>query len=776
MLCTIKFFLFVLVIFSFGFSILSQIGKIRSLLLLIPISFSFGTAFYIFICHILSFFLGPQLSVKVSLTILLIATLIILILKIKKITKIDLEVSTKEIVILKLITLLIFILTFLSIYKIGAFDKSFHTPLGLSMHHNNIYPPQDMFRPEYLLLYHYGGDLLAIAIYEITKVDILRAYELVSTLSSGVTFLSFVALAWVLTKKYSISLISGFCSYFGGGFLWLDAILRYIFKKLPEDIQHLSLLETFVSYGIHGSIINAPSVHTFVSTFALGNPLLIASIIIFWKIIEDKTTKTRIINLIFLNILLFSLFLSAEWLYLTFWAGVLPFLFVLLYKKQNKEVLFTLILLTTSFILNKSIGNVLFLQEGIQHLGRTNIFNVEIKKNIFEITTWGRFTKELTTYQNIPVLSWDFISEFGLSFFLFPFVIIYLTKTKNLFATMLFLIAVFTMPLPLLFDFKTNPADFNRLFAFGNTMIITLITCGIYTYYKYFLQKKALIIAYILTFILSPFSGILFGSVFTPYIANSKEFANSIFSEFKKIKSPGEVTIFLKDLNKTLYNERNQPYNTYKEEINFLIQNSKPKDVAISNIPDLPLYAGVYTTIPGRVRIYKDQVYSSFDTIYTSTLGTLDPYLLTELNIKWLVLINTFRDSYPQEKKEILQNKAFFELVYTGPERKKPQSEKVEKIEIYKVNDLKEYLKNFQRKTGWLLVDKIGQPIEISVLKSNKITLFPTSKEALLYLKQLYKIEPGLKKELITSQAGIIEELEKFLKANNLGIILEKKF
>lgn len=776
MLCFIKFILFAFIIFSFGFVILSQVGKIRSLLLLVPISFSFGTASYILLSHALSFFLGPVPSVKISLIILLATTLITLIFKIKKITKIDLEVSTKEIIILKLITLVIFILTFLSIYKIGAFDKSFHIPLGLSMHHNNIYPPHDMFRPEYLLLYHYGGDLFAIAIYEITKVDILRAYELISSVFSGITFLSFVALAWILTKKYSLSLIAGFCSYFGGGLLWLDAILRYLFKKLPENIQHLSLPEIFISYGIHGSIINAPSVHVFVSTFALGNPLLIASIIIFWKIIEDKTTKIRIINLVFLNILLFSLFLSAEWLYMTFWAGIVPFLLVLLYKKQNKEVIFILILLATSFILNKSIGNVLFLQEDIQHLGRTNIFNVDIKKNIFEITTWGRFTKELTTYQKTSVLSWDFISEFGLSFFLFPFVIIYLTKIKNLFAIMLFLIAAFTMPLPILLDFKTNPADFNRLFAFGNTLVIILITCGIYNHYKHLLQKKTLTTIYILAFTLSALSGILLGSIFTPYIANSKEFANSVFSEFKRIKSPGEVTIFFKDLNKTLYNERNQPYNTYKEELDFLIQNSQPKDTAISNIPDLPLYAGIYTIIPARVRIYKDQVYSSFDTIYTSTLGTLDLHLLTELNIKWLLLSNTFRDSYPQDKKEILENKDLFELVYIGPERKKLQSEQIEKIEIYKVKDLKDHLKNYERKTGWLLVDKIGQPIEISVLKSNKITLFPSSKEALLYLKQLYKTEPSLKKELITSQAGVIEELEKFLKANNLGIVLEKRF
>ena len=765
----IKLIFFFLTIVSFGFFSTSQIANIKSIILLMPISISFGFAAYILLHHVLSFFIGPQAASIFSLILLFIATLTILVIKHKTFLNIALEINKKQLVTVSIIAIAICLFTFLSVSRIGPFDKEFHIPLALTIHHNNIYPPRDFFRPEYLLLYHYAGDLLAVAIHHICKVDITRAFEIISTIVSGTTFLSFFALAWLLTKNYKLSLLSGFCTYFGGGFLWLDAIFRYLFKKLPADGEHWTLLQTFFSLGIHGSILNAPSVHIFLPTFGLGNILLILSFILFWKMTEENNQGKNITYIIFLSIALITLCLSAEWLYITFWAGVLPFFLILLFKKQKQAVFLTLTLLAISFLLNNLIGNAIFLQDEIQHLGRSNILNIAPKEKLFWISGWGRLGEALINYQKVFFFSWNCISEFGLSLLLFPIIVAYLMKTKNTFALLLFLAAITTMPLPLIIEFKTNPADFNRFFAFGNTVLILLITCSLGTLFKTFLKKRILIVIYLLAFCFSPLSGLISSSVFSPYISTSKSFAKDVFKKFKTIKTLTDIKIFFRDLNNSLDKRRNEPFNEYKSEIEFLKANSKSKDVAISSFYDIPLYAGIYTIIPSGVRVYKDQLYSNFDSTFLTAITTLDPYLLNELNIKWIQLSNVFKDSLPIETKNILNNENLFKPVFVN----KVGNLKSNWNEIYQVLDLSSYLKNNAPKTGWVLVNETGQPIEITVLQNKKISLFSSTRSALLYLKSLYKLKPELKKELITSQAIVIQDLERHIKVNDLDLEFE---
>ncbi|MBI2996269.1 MAG: hypothetical protein HYY52_06130 [Candidatus Melainabacteria bacterium] len=683
----------------------------------------------------------------------------------------ELGIKSKEFLTLLIIALTISILSFLAIYRFGTFDKEFHISLATSIFHNNVYPLRDIYRPDYILLYHYGGDLFNGAINYICKINIFRCYEFTSSILSATTFLSLFSLAWLLLKDFKSSLFCSFCTYFGGGLLWLDSIARYLLKLLPDFAKDWSLFETFFNIGIHGGIIDAPSLTTFLSTFGFGNPILILSLVIFFRIYELKSTREIISHFIFLIVFLLALFLTAEWLCVTFCSGILCFSLIRLIKKDKKIVLLSFILLLMSWILIKTLGNPLFLQDEIQRLGRANIFDVSFKSQPFSILSWGRLSTQLMNYQQVNFFSWEFISEFGLSFILLPLALIYLFKTKNKFAILLFSCATTTMPLPLVLDFKANPIDLNRLFCFGNSIIILLICCCIVTVFQHLIKNELFILTYSTAFCLSPLAGLFSATIFTPFVYSDKIFTQELFSNLETVNSVDELRELFKQLNTHVLNYKYKPFNEYKEELSFLKSNSKPLDVAISSFTDLPIYSGIYSLIPAGKWLYKDIVYSSYDSIYLTVITTLDPHLLHELNIKWLVLSTNSKNALSLETKELLNNSQIFNLVFIGREKSSGQ-----KYEIYHTNDLTKYTNEVKRKTAWILVNKYGQPIEISEQIRTYLSLFPSSKDALFELKALRKIKPELKKQLITAQAIIIQNLEDQIKQSNLNIVLNKKF
>lgn len=760
---------FILICISFGFVSLSLTVRIRSLLLLIPLSISLGFASYIFITHIMSFLIGPQLASLLSLFILPMITATIVILKKKDLEKIEKEITKQQIFVLCLIASIISFLTYLSINRFGILDKEFHIPLGLSIYHNNIYPPIDYFRPEHKLLYHYGGDLLAGAINHLFNIEIFKSYEIISIIFSSTTFFSFLALAWIMTRNYAISLIAGFCAYFGGGFLWLDALIRHITKQLPDGASNWSFLQTFLNLGIHGSIINPPSLVAFVSTFCLGYSILTLSLILFWNMLEKNNLKSSLVSIVFLSISLLSLFLIAEWLYFTFWAGVLIFVLIRLVNKQGENLPSTLALFLTSVVLISPVINTIINQEGLQHLGRENLLHFELKTKPFWITSWGRITDNLNIFNQVSIFSWDFLSEFGLSLLLLPVALVYLIKSKNKFTYLLFICAVATMPIPLFIEFKTSPADFNRLFAFGNIVLTLLITCGIVTITKTSFQKNILIFSYIFLLCASPITGLITSAAFTPYIYLNNHYIKQVTSTLKGINSPKNISTYFSNLNQYLNNLKTWIPANYKNEIEFLKSNTKSNDIAISSVPIIPLFAGVYSVVPSNLEIYKNNL--PFDICYSTLLTTLDPFLLNELKIKWIILEKKFKSNLKKEVQETLNNSSLFQLIFATPDKSTNQNN--EKFEIYYVKDISKSLSGYKRKTAWLLVNKQDQPIDLIKLNSNKISLFPTSKSSLQYLHNLHKLNPGIRNELITARAITIESLQTQLRSSNLNIKLD---
>lgn len=765
MFSLLKFLIFFVITTAFGFSILQTSIKLNSLILLTALSSVFGISSFILLTHLISFLIGPANASIVSIVLLLLLSLALFVLKKKEILNIEKDINTRRLLILLATAILICFLTFLGIYRYGTFDIEVHIPMALTMFNNNNYPPLDPFQPNYTFLYHYGGDLLAGAIYHLCNFEISRAYEMSSAMLSGLTFLCFFSLGFLLSKNYKISFLSGFCSYFGGSLLWLDAILRYVTKNLPLEWTNWSFLQTFLNLGIHGSITNPPSILAFTSTSSLGNPLLIFSFIIFWKMLEKSDLKNYLKYICVLISSLFILYITADWLFITFWVAVIPFSVVLLLKQNEKPLIPTVILLIACGILVKTIGNPLFLQDPLQNLGRNNILNLGVKEHLFTVVNWGRLSNQIMNYQTTSLFSWDFICEFGLSIILLPLTIFYLMKTRNLFAILLFLSAVTTMPMPLFVDFKINPVELVRLFAFGNSMLFVLLTCGLCVQFKVLLKKKIILMCYLIVVCTSPILQLGSSILFTPNILMNKPLVQHVLSNMGQLNSFNSLITFYKEFDSLMKDLKYKTVIGFKEEIDFLKNHKEQNDIALSTELKIPSHAGVYSYIPSRVYLYWDMLYSSFRTIYQTIFTTIDPYLLDELKIKWLIIKKNSKELLPQEAIDNLENQGLVNLVYIKND-----------FEIYKVIVQNDNLKNYERKTAWVLTNSKGQPLEITNLQTNKITLFPSYKASLLYLKEIVQTKPELKKEFFTAQPLALNVLEAQINSNNLNIILERRF
>ncbi|GEM_PF-1922468 len=767
--------IFLSICIAFGFLFLYRLGKINSLVYLIPFSVSFGISAYIFICHLLSFLFGPKRSSLYSLAILLVLSIILLIINyINKVeNKLITEISKDQLIFVFVLSLVISICIFSSGYRYGMFDEAWHIPLATSIYHNDIYPPRDFLRPDYALIYHFGGDLLAGAITHICKTDILTSFELISGLFSGVSFLNLFSLAWLFTKSYRISIITAFCCFFGSGLIWFNAILEYI-----KNQGGSSFLTHFLRNGIYGTITNSLSSASFSSTSSIGFPVLIFCFLSFWFLIDNKNDPQKnIFNILSLTISLFSLSLFAGWLSLTFIISISAYWIIDTFTKLlKKEGVFTVsitifIVLGIFLLFNKLFGNQMYSPD--EFLGRANIFNIALKKQFFTITAWNNSEIGNALTASISCFSFKFFCAFGLSLILLPIVFIYLIKHKEKLSLLLFLSAALTMPLPLLFDFKLNPVDFNRLFGFGNIMLILLITVGIHSLFSNIFQIKSVTLLYIFLFCFSPLCGFIVGTAFSPQIYLHPHFTKQAIQKLQEAHSLNRFISKFIEINKDAIIAKNAYREKYKNEIAFFSKNGKPKDVAVSSIQGIPIYSGVYTLIPSMTYGLKGQIYSSFDNIHPTIISTLDPHLISELNVKWVAYDEISKSKLNKDVQALLNNKDLFKLAYSNYII--PESNKTVFYEIFHIEDLSGLIKEQKRKTAWILVNKDGFPIEITGMLYPSISLFPSERNTLYYLKELHMLHPNLKNELITAQPIIIETTKQQLKESGLNIQLEEK-
>lgn len=197
MISAFIFLLYLLITSFFGYCILKKLLKINSFILFTPLSVTLGTGCFMFLLQSLSFLLTPRTAAVSALIIQCAISVGISLLKTNGKQEKEFDISKKQLAFLISSASIICFLTYLGIFRYGTFDRTAHIPMATSIFQNNVYPPRDPYRPDYVLLYHYGGDLLAGAINYLTGANISTSYEIISSLFSGITFLSFISLAWI---------------------------------------------------------------------------------------------------------------------------------------------------------------------------------------------------------------------------------------------------------------------------------------------------------------------------------------------------------------------------------------------------------------------------------------------------------------------------------------------------------------------------------------------------------------------------------------------------
>jgi hypothetical protein len=328
---------------------------------------------------------------------------------------------------------------------------------------------------------------------------------------------------------------------------------------------------------------------------------------------------------------------------------------------------------------------------------------------------------------------------------------------------------ILTFPIPLFIEYRLNPVEFNRLFSFGNSIFILLITCRIFHFDLSF--KRWFIVGYVFLLTLTPVSDLVLSAVISPYVSFNKSFNQALLDGLKKVKSPIDFATQLRNLSKVQKDLKQQVMPLEREDIVFLKRQSRPLEVAISNHPSVPLYAGTYTLIPGGKYVYKDLMYTSFDSIYRTVFKSLDPEILRELNIKWILMF-TSETYHPDE--------AFYSsIVHISDKVFEKEMDLLQnrkgKVEIFHVREFDKFPGHKERRAAWVLTDKNGGAAEMSVLGKKKITLFSTSKDARNYLKKEFK-KGVLNRATVTSQLIVIDELKSIIEKSNPGVNIEKRF
>lgn len=290
-------------------------------------------------------------------------------------------------------------------------------------------------------------------------------------------------------------------------------------------------------------------------------------------------------------------------------------------------------------------------------------------------------------------------------------------------------------------------------------------------FYFHFFLKRWLIIGYVILLTGTPVSNLLLSAVFSPYVSFNKSFNQALLDGLRRVRSPIDFASHLKSLYRVQKSLKREVMPLEREDVVFLREKSRPLEVAISNHPGIPLYAGTYALMPGRKYVYKDLMYTSFDSIYRTVLKSLDREILRELNIKWILMFTseTYRpDETFYRSIGDISDKVFEREMILSQNQKG-------KVEIFHIRESDQFPIPEERRTAWVLTDKKGGAAEMSLLGKREIGLFPTSKDARNYLKKEFKQEV-INKETVTSQLIVIDELESIIRKSGLNVTLERRF
>ncbi len=484
----LKFIIFVVSIAFFGWQFLRRVIKQNELYLLIPFSLGFGIIIYTLFVNIISYFVDVRASFWLVLILLWIIGLILNKVKINK-TILGIEKKTfKKLIFITIVFSFIFSAIIFNNY---AYDEIWHGGLIATIANGN-FPVMSTYIPNLYSQYHYGFDLFAASIKSFLGLPLQQSSDLAMILIFVPIFWSvFVAIKKITTNNLA-AWLSAWLLFFGGGFRYLSVVESIDQSKVKYFWDYANqILSVFLN-----SKPMSPGLFHSYSTDSMGvliyhRPTLYASLIIiliFWLIYLEQKRKNLLVQ-ISLGVLFGFFALSAEsWFVLLILSwGIWKGLILLKNKQHRKKIIYSMV----------TVGVIASFMA---------IFQGGVITDILLHTSKGMTTTSMSTFviRDVPGLisygdiypfneikSWAFfVLEWGLILLFFPFVSIYVYKSKNKILQLMLLAIVVTLLIVFWVDYPVSSRDLVRINVFAYLLMSLLL--GIYLSEKFKNKTKVI--------------------------------------------------------------------------------------------------------------------------------------------------------------------------------------------------------------------------------------------------------------------------------------------
>ena len=492
----IKLIVLLVGIYFFGWQFCRRALKQNEIYLLIPLAWSIGVSFYIFVLNILAYLLGIRISFTATLALLVIAAFILK-------YKLDAENTTRGInkkyfrlvLAASLLVAVLYIPIFFTSY---SWDERWHGPLISTITEGN-FPVTSPFVPGSEIFYHYGVDIWISAIQYFTGFPLPVANAAaVSALLVFIFWLSFAVLHKI-TKNPTAAFLASFLLFFGGGIRYLlisadincgECIYAWDYLKGITHIFFSSPSKINLDHFFHPYSVDTFGVYVYRRSALLA--FLSSLTIIQLGYLDYKYSKwfSRIALVI-----VFSVFALAEETYFAIFLAAWILWQLLIYLRDRSRRM--TILQSLIFVL-AGVLVVIFLQGGVftsllqsKITGNASAGNSSFSlRAIPGVISFGGF------YPFNKIRSWlFFIIEWGLPLVIFPVAWFYLRRKRNIFLSWLAITAVVGLAVAFFINYDTQPREMSRVnaYAFWFMNIITGIGLGFW-YSEKKLAKKVIII------------------------------------------------------------------------------------------------------------------------------------------------------------------------------------------------------------------------------------------------------------------------------------------
>lgn len=732
-----------------GFLILRFFLGINSVIYLIPFSFILGVSILLDLIHLFDPLFGIQNGSSISLIIMFVLTLILLVFNKKNLfNKIENSLIRSNYVTLFLTVLIIGLLTSLVCDKWAMLDFKFHLSQVNNFIRTNKYPVGIPEFPTLLIPYHYGFDLFCSLVSSIFGISTILTFKITIIIFAIITFLSGFAISFYLVSRlkeksflsgdaFTNSFIGALLFYFSGNFLWLDAIIRFVYKIYPVQ-NNWSLFKTFCAIGLNGGVVNdISSAGVFFASLSIGVGLSLLLFFLFIQFIENKKLCLKYYFAIFIVSL--SLFHCAEWILYAFSLSVIvrPVISMLLKEKiMLKEDLLRSAICFLNLPLIIFISGVFHNLESSKYSYMPTFLELEINPRLPFIQTFGRFGN-INEHAIINLFSWDFIAEMGLPFIFIIPIFVWLTKLRMKWVSFFLAFFLISFTSPFILFIKSSPPDSLRLLHPGREILNMF-----FAFYVLDLSlnltklkpafKAGLILTTLPQIIKIALIGTLTLNIYLNYLFLDNidlSLKNLIVSaNFKKFFS--EVNYYVSSIKKASIIE-----NSDKELSVFLNKNYMNGNCGLSsdcrafNLVGIPCY----TKVAGA---------TSRELTFTTLNKTLDPYLIKELNIRWIYLDPQMEKTINTEEFEKLKKGGFLKEVFSVTSIFYPKP-----LKLFEFVNLDDYIRSNPRKVYWAYFKYMTSTLLTNSdnVGNQFVYLFKSEKQADAYLREIIKATPSFK-------------------------------